>query len=73
MAARHPGPRQRVLWEGGRPEREGNRKRRRGAKRWWELVGEAGGRGREPAREEGERGVWSFKLQFAAIFFVKEN
>ena len=62
-----------MLWEGGRPEREGNRKRRRGAKRWWELVGEAGGRGREPAREEGERGVWSFKLQFAAIFFVKEN
>lgn len=59
LAAQHPGPWQRVLREGGRPEREG-RSRRKGETRWWELVGKAGGRGREEGREEGERGVWSF-------------
>jgi hypothetical protein len=47
-----------VLRKGGRPEREGRGKRRRGESRQWELVGEVGGGG---GRDGGGRTRgWSF-------------
>lgn len=72
MAARHPGPWQRVLQEGGRPEREGSSKKKRRARSWWELVGEAGKEEWEGGKGGG--GVGVFKLQTVSCdFFGKEN